>query len=310
MLYRHILKRFPKVELPYEYITHKEAHSEFYTAIPYGKKFFAWFTYYNNSNMCFIIEFNPRTLALNPHTIYPAVTSFNFELSFGTVLYGTCNRYGDVRNFMIENILYYKGKKIDNYNFIEKLSLFEILLEKDLNANLYVKNQHIFSLPVMSTCLKSFKDLMEQANYQIYGIQMRNLKGETVNVNYVNKNKRVTFMVQAAIKSDMYELYYKDNNKHRFYDTAFIDTFKTSIFMNNIFRHVKENAVLDKIEESDDEDEFEDISLDKYLIKDKSCNIMCEYSLKFKKWIPVKISDNQDIINKKDLGYIIQNITR
>ena len=45
--------------------------------------------------------------------------------------------------------------------------------------------------------------------------------------------------------------------------------------MNNIFRRVKENAILDKIEESDSEDEFEDISLDKFLIKDKSCNILC-----------------------------------
>ena len=307
MLYRHILKRFPDIELPYEYITHKEAHSEFYTAIPYGKKFFAWFTYYNNLNMCFIIEFNTKTSSLNPHTIYPAVASYDSELCFGTVLYGTCNKYGDVKNFIIENILYYKGKKLENYNFINKLQIFEKLLEKDISSDLFVKNQHIFSLPVMNSNLNTFKSWMDKANYQIYGIQMRNLYGETVNVNYINKNKKVVFMVQATIKSDIYELYYKDDNNFKFYDIAFIDSFKTSIFMNNIFRRVKENAILDKIEESDSEDEFEDISLDKFLIKDKSCNILCEYSLKFKKWIPIKLADDKDIINKKDLGYVINN---
>ena len=307
MLYRHILKRFPDIELPYEYITHKEAHSEFYTAIPYGKKFFAWFTYYNNSNMCFIIEFNTKTSSLNPDTIYPAVASYDSDLCFGTVLYGTCNKYGDVKNFIIENILYYKGKRLENYNFIDKLQIFEKLLEKDISSDLFVKNQHIFSLPVMNTNLNTFKTWMDEVNYQIYGIQMRNLYGETVNVNYINKNKKAVFMIQATIKSDIYELYYKDDKNFKFYDTAFIDSFKTSKFMNNIFRHVRENAVLDKIEESDSEEEFEDISLDKFLIKDKSCNILCEYSLKFKKCIPIKLADDKDIIKKKDLGNIINN---
>ena len=33
-------------------------------------------------------------------------------------------------------------------------------------------------------------------------------------------------MVQATIKSDIYELYYKDDKNFKFYDTAFIDSFK------------------------------------------------------------------------------------
>ena len=35
--------------------------------------------------------------------------------------------------------------------------------------------------------------------------------------------------------------------------------------MNNIFRNIKENTNLDALEESDDEEEFENISLDKYV---------------------------------------------
>ena len=39
--------------------------------------------------------------------------------------------------------------------------------------------------------------------------------------------------------------------------------------MNSIFRNIKENRNLDLLEESDDEDEFENINLDKYLLNKK-----------------------------------------
>jgi hypothetical protein len=130
------------------------------------------------------------------------------------------------------------------------------------------------------------------------------LYGETINVNYINKNKKVIFFVKALVRSDIYELYYKNGNEVEFYNYAFIDSYKTSVFMNNIFRNIKENKDLDKIEESDSEDEFENISLDKYL-KNESCNILCEYNYKFFRWIPVKLMDEgSTIVSKHDLNRI------
>ena len=57
--------------------------------------------------------------------------------------------------------------------------------------------------------------------------------------------------------------------------------------MNNVFRNIKENKDLDKIEESDSEEEFEDISLDKYIIK-KEAKILCEYNQTLRGWVPIK----------------------
>ncbi len=95
-----------------------------------------------------------------------------------------------------------------------------------------------------------------------------------------------------------------EDNEDEFYNYAFIDSYKTSVFMNNIFRNIKENKDLDKIEESDSEDEFENISLDKYL-KNKSCHILCEYNYKFSKWIPVKLMDESStIVSKNELSRI------
>ena len=60
--------------------------------------------------------------------------------------------------------------------------------------------------------------------------------------------------------------------------------------MNNIFRNIKENTDLDKIEESDDEEEFENVNLDKFIIK-KESKILCEYNQSLKGWVPIKLVD-------------------
>mgnify|MGYP003328747202 CR=1 FL=1 len=50
-----------------------------------------------------------------------------------------------------------------------------------------------------------------------------------------------------------------------YYNIMFIPDYKTSVMMNNIFRKIKENKNLDYIEESDDEDDFQNIDIDKYV---------------------------------------------
>lgn len=46
---------------------------------------------------------------------------------------------------------------------------------------------------------------------------------------------------------------------------AAIPDYKTSVFMNALFRNIKENRSLDALEESDDEDEFENTNIDKFV---------------------------------------------
>ena len=74
--------------------------------------------------------------------------------------------------------------------------------------------------------------------------------------------------------------------------------------MNNLFRNIKENHNLDNLEESDEEEDFENIEINKYVYLEKTYNIECIYSYTFKKWIPQKISKN-NIINKSDLEIIL-----
>ena len=54
---QEILREFPNIKLSYETIIHKKVYNyDILLAIPHGKKCFAWFTTYNDKNVCIIME--------------------------------------------------------------------------------------------------------------------------------------------------------------------------------------------------------------------------------------------------------------
>ena len=140
---------------------------------------------------------------------------------------------------------------------------------------------------------KENKNLPHENNYKI------NLKRETLN------KREIVFQVRPDLQNDIYHLYCIDNNLNLInYDIAFIPDFKTSVMMNKLFRNIKENINLDSLEESDDEEEFENEKEDRFVFLDKKYNMVCNYNHKFKKWYPIKIVDSENqnkIIHKKDL---------
>ena len=97
---------------------------------------------------------------------------------------------------------------------------------------------------------------------------------------------KAIFNVKASLAADNYQLYTADNI---FYETAMVPTYKCSVMMNALFRTIKENANLDLLEESDDEDEFENTQIDKFVDLEKTVRMECVYSKRFRKWQPVKI---------------------
>ena len=101
----NILKRFPDFELSYEKLIHKKVSSDIYVAIPKGRKYLLWFTYYKNNNVCFLMEMTGRKLIFKSMEFVSL--SFKDKLSFGTILYGTLVHYEKSRFFVTENIYYY-----------------------------------------------------------------------------------------------------------------------------------------------------------------------------------------------------------
>ena len=95
--------------------------------------------------------------------------------------------------------------------------------------------------------------------------------------------------IKPDIQNDIYHLYCNENE---YIGIACIPDFKTSKMMNNLFRKIKENDDLDKLEESDDEEEFENPNVDKYVYLGNLYKFECQFNKRFKKWVPYKIVDN------------------
>ena len=77
--------------------------------------------------------------------------------------------------------------------------------------------------------------------------------------------------------------------------------YKTSKMMNSLFRNIKENTNLDALEESDDEDDFENMNDDKYVNLDKCVHMECMFNKRTNKYIPVKVNEKARVISKNDL---------
>ena len=81
-----------------------------------------------------------------------------------------------------------------------------------------------------------------------------------------------------------------------YYDVAYIPNYKKSVFMNGLFRNIRENRNLDYIEESDDEEDFENTQEDKYVDLKKELFMECSFHTKFKRWVPIRVVDKREKI--------------
>ena len=78
-----ILKRFPPFELSYGKTIHNKVYSDIVLAIPYGKKYYAWFSYYKKDFVCFFLEIG-RDNTINTISIHPVC--FHKDLAKNTIL--------------------------------------------------------------------------------------------------------------------------------------------------------------------------------------------------------------------------------
>lgn len=99
------------------------------------------------------------------------------------------------------------------------------------------------------------------------------------------------FFLKPDLQNDIYYLYQSSTTNFEVIskEIAHIPDYKTSVLMNTLFRNIKENINLDSLEESDEEDEFENIQIDKFVDLNKIIKMRCIFNYKFKKWVPVSV---------------------
>ena len=264
-----LLKGFPNIELSYEKNIHKKVpSSNIYLTIPKGRKYFAWFKYWNKHSVCFLLELD--RYKKNIQTIFIKNACFDDLLCSGkgTIFYGTMFHVNSHSFFNIEDIFYFKGNNLSYHTQFKKFNVLKTIMTNYIKPCILNKSDIAFGLPLIDTNHTKLMNKIENLPYSIYCIQHRLLhkKGSFLNERVVITPKyEYTFLIKATIHPDIYELYYKQQGNLVYYKTASIPDFKTSVFMNGLFRNIKENTNLDLLEESDDEEEFENISDDKYV---------------------------------------------
>jgi hypothetical protein len=230
--------------------------------------------------------------------------------------------------FIIDDVLVYKGQSAKHWLFSERLGVLADYFEiTERNSNLYI---------AMATMveLSESDSIINRINYPVHHIQYRALNESLPYLNITpvrkyteNKPKQMesissassapiasalkpalykpqyksptVFVVSADFQYDIYHLYAYGKGKELVYcGICYIANYKTSVFMNGIFRKIKENQSLDAIEESDDEEDFENTEVDKYVDLEKRVNMECVFHSRFKKWVPKRIVDkNQKVVH-------------
>ena len=285
--------------------TAPDGNNNLYILKLYASKAYLWFTYYKNKFIC-IMSLIHNKINSDTSKYYYYNVKFDDSLLYNNVLlYGYYICKNNVNYFIIENVLNYNNYNhyinsidyTDNYNI--KLNLYSIILN-----NFITLNNYKIMLPYMCYDIDKLFKQLNLVDYNIYSIMVyKNLKYLGNYILKSNESSKIsaTFRVKAHLPPDLYMLYISDNNKIIEYEYAFINSYKTSVFMNSLFRKIKENKNLDLLEESDSD--FEDISITKYVNLIKTYNIECIYNSRFKKWVPLKLSKN-NIIEKNKINFV------
>ncbi len=307
-------------------------------AIALGKKCIFWNTYYNNKDVCYLFDLNrdrqiSKGYVIKRFNIHPLSHG---TIIYGTIAEEPEDVEKPNKMFvLVEDIYYYKGVYIKNAPFSSKIAYIKEYIDimNQYEHEYIFTFPYIQYFDHKKDILKSNlnEETLLTIGYQVHHLQYRSSTYVVPYLNVLNSKKlnftpqnqdiiqslsyyrvkytfeyirpqykyTTNFIVKADLQNDIYHLFAFGNKKsHVYYNIAYIPDYKTSVFMNDLFRNIKENKNLDYIEESEDEEDFENINIDKYVDLNKTLHIECKFNRKFKKWVPIrKIENNEKIVH-------------
>jgi hypothetical protein len=235
--------------------------------------------------------------------------------------------------FVAEDIAFYQGVPLRKLNFGTKLGFIHTLLSNYIYPKTPESSPYVVvALPIMFVISgeRAESAARESAGYPIHCVQYRSLTedapymnlpapricaatGPRADVAVASSEMRkmsgaidirmpqyklsTVFMVFAKMQYDIYALCAIGAAQALVEaDIAYIPNCRTSALMNGLFRRITENADIDCAEESEDEAEFQDVRIDKYVDLKKSVAMECAFHPKFKKWVPIRPVENVSVV--------------
>ena len=258
---QYLMKRIPPFELSYETIAHKKVFPSYNLglAIPNGKKYYAYFSFQQQTDVCYLMEMNREKKITKVSTMD---TLFDSELSLGTMLYGTLipidehvdilQPYNGRSFFVIEDIFFYKGLSLKNIAFGEKLGYIEQMMQKYIIPQFASSKSMVFVLPILwgisdeshESIVAHFEKIKSDIPYLVHHIQIRKL-GEIAPYLNIPTHNAMTKPVEpplSIIKPNRIELlsYTVDYHKPQYkYPTVFQVTADIQFDIYHLFAYGK-----------------------------------------------------------------------
>jgi len=277
--------------------------------ILYGTKF-----YYSNMNFfCIedIFEYKSRAIyrdnwqdkleqiqELLEHNIYQK--NYNSYITFGLPV--MCNKMDEFETtvskigYRLDSVQFKLYNKINNYLVMDYIKFTRQPINNNVSTPVSFFSQFGLTQAKPTTILTDKVDTYKPIE------KYQNMKQ--------NGKREIIFQVCADIQVDIYNLYCLNDaiGETEFCGTAHVPDYNTSVMMNKLFRIIKENDNLDALEESDDEEEFENEKEDRFVHLEKKINMVCEFNYKFKKWTPIRVaSEGIKISHKTDISMFNMN---
>jgi hypothetical protein len=304
-------------------------------AIPYGKKIYMWFTFHLDQDVCYLIDINrnKKMSAATQICKHSHVELSYGTILYGTYVEPAetdTNRGSPY--IVIDDIHYYKGHSMKQTVFANKLKCIYDVLSIIQSSSSYTGSK--LCLPALwDRTLHPVPDQMiTEVGYQCHHVQYRTMNCIRPHLNVINTRRTnvreessgnnklmipktihvsnytpdlskpqykfsTVFEVRPDVQFDVYHLFaFGKSNAPVYYNIAYVPDYKTSVFLNGLFRNIRENRNLDYIEESDDEDDFQNVDTAKYVDLNKVVLMECSFHRKFKRWVPIRVADRHSKI--------------
>ena len=296
-----------------------------HVVVPKGMKAYAWFTSYKGNPVCAVIETDrrgePSKIKIRPAIFEPDLSYGT--VMYGTMVSSTAGSHqyivcenifqykgrdmshssyvekvATIQKLLHEDI----SSTVYSHNFLSfatpcTFSEFDAAMHTMINSNLMAyspycvqvwKKTHSQPCGMVHLVAAAEFDMKMGGGGGRGTVETSDRRGPVKSIvprtstQHTSTPRTTNLMITCEAEQDTYS-YYDTRTKTRKY--LCVPTFKDSVTLNAIFRNYKENANLDALEESDDEDEFEDVSDTKYSNVGMERSISCKYDTKLSGWI-------------------------
>jgi len=302
-------------------------------AIPQGKKCYAWFTFLGDQDVCFVFDLNrdKKIVKAYQYTVEVKHPLALGTLLYGTFVeenenkpffiiedilhckgipMKNCNSYQRLE-FIKDALVLLPREFTDKNTLLFSLPVFwEVKETEDFELSCVIPQPIADNIGYVAHHLQ-YRSLFEIAPYiNVQFTRPKLATAQIVRKSAINDihisdidcdfskpqyNEPTIFQVRADLQFDVYHLYAYNPKTQSvvYYGLACVPNYKTSVIMNTLFRKIRENKNLDYIEESDDEEDFQNNAEDKYVDLGKRVNMTCMFHRKFKKWVPIAVTDKR-----------------